>query len=296
MRLKKDFMKKFKRIFIEISNVCNLSCSFCPPTCRPAKVMSLEDFERVMKRLEGHGDNVYLHVKGEPLLHPDFEGILNLCAQYKKKINITTNGTLIDKQGDHILKNPAVRLVSVSLQSHEKTGDDLGYKTYLDNILSFVKRGLKETDSLFALRLWNFEDASLVANGKNQKTLDYIEEFLDLSSPITVTDPKTNGLKLPDKVYISKGVEFDWPSLSHDLVATSGTCYGLRRQIAILSTGEVVPCCLDADGVIGLGNILDQSFEEIVMSPKAVKIRTSLENNKLIEPLCQRCDYRERFV
>lgn len=289
-------MKKFKRIFIEISNICNLSCTFCPPTCRSPKAMSLEDFETVLKGLEGHGDNIYLHVKGEPLLHPNFREILKLCERHKKKVHITTNGILLDKQGESILNNPAVRLLSISLQSFEDAENEVAYLEYLNKVLKVVKRGLKETNILFGLRLWNFEDASLISEGRNKKTLDYIESYLDLSAPITITDPKTNGLKLPDRVYISKGYEFEWPSLKNDFVADTGTCYGLRRQIAILSTGQVVPCCLDGDGVIDLGNILEEPFERIVTSKRSCEIRTGFENNKIIEPLCQRCDYRERFV
>lgn len=289
-------MKKFKRIFIEISNICNLSCSFCPPTCRSPKTMSLDDFEAVLKRLEGHGDNIYLHVKGEPLLHPSFREILKLCEVYKKKIHITTNGTLLDKQGASILSNTAVRLLSISLQSFEDATYEMAYLEYLDKILAVVKKGLKETNILFGLRLWNFEDAMLTSKGRNKKTLEYIESYLDLSTPITITDPKTNGLKLADRVYISKGYEFEWPSLKNDFVADRGTCYGLRRQIGILSTGQVVPCCLDGDGVIDLGNILEEDFETIVTSKRARAIRTAFENNRIIEPLCQRCDYRERFV
>lgn len=287
-------MKKFKRIFIEISNVCNLKCSFCSPTRREPKVMSLDEFETVLERIEGHCENIYLHVKGEPLLHPNFEDILVLCHSYHKKVNITTNGTLLERHGQTILRNSSVRSLSISLQSFEQDG--AAYKKYLDAVLKVVKQGLKETNILFGLRLWNYQDAGFNANGKQEKTLDYIESYLGLSEPITVTEPKSNKLKLTHKVYISRGVEFDWPSLTHDLVATKGTCYGLRRQIAILSTGEVVPCCLDAEGVISLGNVLELDFESIVTSKKAIAIRTGLENNKLLEPLCQRCDYRDRFV
>lgn len=289
-------MKKFKRIFIEISNICNLSCSFCPPTSRGPRSMSLEEFETVLKALEGHGRNVYLHVKGEPLLHPDFESILELCQRYNKKIHITTNGSLLDRQGTAILKNEAVRLLSISLQSFEEAGDEEAYLAYLDKVLAVVKQGLKDSHILFGLRLWNHEDASLISKGRNQRTVDYIENYLDLSAPITVTDPKSNGLKLPDRVYISKGYEFEWPSLDHDDIGCEGSCYGLRRQIAILSTGDVVPCCLDADGIMSLGNIFEKDFQSIVTSPRAVAISRGFENNKILEPLCQRCSYRVRFI
>lgn len=288
-------MKKFKRIFIELSNVCNLSCSFCSPTERSSTVLSAEDFNRVLIKLEGHGNHVYLHVKGEPLLHPQFQEILKLCEQHGKMVNITTNGTLLGIHGSAILESGAVRLVNVSLQSFE--GDKEGYFAYLERVLAFVKEGLQRTKILFDLRLWNFEDGSLVASEETKRTLQFIENYLELPHPIYVTDTNTKGGKLNSNVYISKGYEFEWPSLSQPVVATRGTCYGLRHQIAILSNGDVVPCCLDAEGVMVLGNILEAGadFESIVTSKKAVAISAGFEGNKLVEELCTRCSYRARY-
>ena len=289
-------MKKFKRIFIEISNVCNLSCEFCPPSKREKTIMSVENFEKVIQALEGHGDHIYLHVKGEPLLHPNFKEILEICSKYHKIVNITSNGTLLEKQGQTILDSGVVRIVNLSLQSFEDVDDQVAYKVYLEKVLAFVKKGLKESNMLFDLRLWNFDDFDLVANKGNQEVIDFIEDYLELTSPISITDSKTKGGKLNDMVYISKGAEFQWPSLDNDYVSDRGKCFGLRHQIAILSSGEVVPCCLDADGVINLGNIFEENFEKIVTSQRADKIARGFENNKLVEPLCMRCSYRKQFI
>lgn len=288
-------MKKFKRIYIEISNVCNLACSFCPPTERASKVMSLEDFENVLQKLEGHGDHIYLHVKGEPLLHPNFKEILDLCDRYHKKVNVTTNGTLLAQAGKSILESPAVRLVSISLQSFEEMANQKAYDDYLNTVLSFVKQGLKDTQILFDLRLWNFENKNLVASNATQKLIALIETFLELPEPITLSEPDTKGGRLNSNVYISRGYEFEWPNLNHELVATQGSCYGMRHQIGILSTGDVVPCCLDAEGGATLGNLLYGDFEAIVTSARAIAMARGFEHNKLVEPLCMRCAYRERF-
>ncbi len=293
LRLK---MNKFKRIFIEISNVCNLSCSFCPPSKRSKQVMSVQDFETVLKKIEGRGDHIYLHVKGEPLFHPDFKEILDLCHQYNKIVNITTNGTLLGAYGEIILENPSVRLVNISLQSFEGDTDAAAYDTYLTKVLTFVKRGLAETSTIFDLRLWNFDDHHLVANEKNQQTLDRIESFLDLPNLKMITDPKTKKLKLNSKLFINKGVEFDWPSMDSELVGTKGNCFGLRHQLAILSNGVIVPCCLDADGVINLGNIFEDTLQDVVASPRASAIARGFENRNIVEPLCMKCSYRERIV
>lgn len=287
-------MKKFKRIFIEISNVCNLACTFCPPSKRESKVMSVHDFETVLRKIEGHGDHIYLHVKGEPLFHKHFKEILELCSKYNKIVNITTNGTLLNKHGQSIISNPSVRLVNISLQSYEEVENETAYMEYLDKVIAFVKAGLDETDKLFELRLWNFDEADLRNNSKKLKTLEYIENALDVTIPITAQN--TKGLKGRSNVYISKGYEFEWPSMDNDFVSTKGTCYGLRHQVGILSTGQVVPCCLDADGVISLGNILETDFESIVTSERAVAIATGFQNRKIVEELCTRCSYRETYV
>lgn len=284
-------MKTFKRIFIEISNHCNLSCSFCPPSHRDKRAMKVREFETVLQKLKGHGDHVYLHVKGEPLFHAHFPDILDLCERYGKKVNITTNGTLLHKHGDTILENSSVRLVNISLQSFEKDNRH-AYETYLQDVLAFVKKGLSETNKLFELRLWNIEE--VVQEAEKPWTLAYIEEALGMHIPITKQN--TKGLKGKSNVYISKGVAFEWPSMDNDYVGETGNCYGLRRQIAILSTGDVVPCCLDAEGNITLGNIFEMDFEQIVTSPRASSIARGFENRKIVEPLCRHCSYREQFV
>ncbi len=290
--------KKFKRIFVEITNHCNLSCSFCPTSSREKRRMTTEEFETVLKKIDGHGDHVYLHVKGEPLSHPDFKSILDLCTLYNKKVNITTNATLIDKRGNDILRTPSVRLVNLSLQSFENISDSNAYIAYLDRILNFVSQGLKETEILFEFRLWNAEDrikpSGLKAMDGYTSTIDYIQSKLGRSIPVTSQNTKGDGGK--SRIYFSKGMEFEWPSLENDFVSESGNCYGLRGQIAILSDGTVVPCCLDAEGIIALGNIFTQDFSEIINSKRARTIAGGFENRKLIEKLCQHCSYREQYL
>ncbi|MCK8059701.1 MULTISPECIES: radical SAM/SPASM domain-containing protein [unclassified Fusibacter] len=288
-------MKTFKRIYIEITNSCNLKCSFCPPSKRESKRMSLAEFEAVLKKIDGHGDFIYLHIKGEPLMHPEFDQVLELCAAYGKKVNLTTNGTLLDVRAQSILKNKAVRQVSVSLQSFEVMENERAYEMYVRKVLDFVARGIVESGIIFELRLWNFEDEKLLVDEVKQKTLMMIEERLGLDEKVTLSAPKGKGIKLLPKVYLSKGYEFKWPDLSVDVIATRGTCYGLRQQVGILSNGDVVPCCLDAEGSVVLGNVFETDFEGIVSSKRALEMITGFENNHLVEELCMRCGYRERF-
>ena len=85
-------MKKFKKMYIEITNICNLNCIFCPKTLRKPKFMSCDEFKIIADKLKNYGDYIYLHVLGEPLLHPDIEKILSISESFNFKVIITTNG------------------------------------------------------------------------------------------------------------------------------------------------------------------------------------------------------------
>jgi len=288
-------MHTYKRIYIEITNCCNLSCSFCPATKRDQAFMSLDSFEEVLKKLQGHGDHVYLHIKGEPMMHPEFEGILNLCGAYKVKVNLTTNGTLLKKHKDVVEKSKALRQVSVSLQSQENLDNGEAFTTYMTTILDIIQSNVKKTDQIYELRLWNYEDTIGSDVIKNTTALSMIMDRFKVSADLVNAIPGGKGSKLVPQVYLSKALEFQWPTMEIDPISTTGTCYGLRQQVGILVNGDVVPCCLDGEGVMTLGNIFDNDFESIVTGDRGRAIRQGFENRKLVEPLCQRCGYRTRF-
>lgn len=290
-------MKQFKRIYIEITNRCNLQCSFCPVSKREDATMSAENFEKVLQKIKGHGEYIYLHIKGEPLLHPELEQIFELCNKYGMKINLTTNGTLLLKRMDLILNSPAIRQVSISLQSFEDLNDINGFEDYINQVMTVVEKGQKSTKIIFELRLWNYENLHSENKGynKNQKALDMIGQSLNLSEPIEPDMQIGKGVKLMPQVYLSKSSEFQWPDLSIDILDTKGSCYGLRQQVGILVNGDVVPCCLDSEGDTVLGNIFTSNFEEIVTSTRSQNMINGFENHVLVEPLCMRCGYRERF-
>ena len=107
----------FKKIYIEITNICNLKCSFCPETKRKMQSMNLKDFEEIICKIHKYTKLVCLHVKGEPLLHSNLEQILAILEKYNLKTNITTNGTLIKEKLDIIKNSKAVRQINFSIHS-----------------------------------------------------------------------------------------------------------------------------------------------------------------------------------
>ena len=290
-------MKKFKKFYVEITNVCNLSCSFCPQTCRPPKFMSIETFSKILDQIKPHTDYIYFHVKGEPLLHPKLDEFLGLSYKKGFRVNITTNGTLIGNVQDNIILAPSLRQINFSLHSFDGNEISSNKDEYIDNIISFVKKSIDKTDTLFSLRLWNL-DKDNITNLKAKKNYDLllkIESAFNLSYKIEEEIIPGKGIKICDKVYLNQDYEFTWPDLSAIEDNSPGFCYGLRNQVAILVDGTVVPCCLDGEGIINLGNIHETNFSKIIESKRASDIFNGFSGREAVEELCRKCGYRKKF-
>lgn len=289
-------MKRFKRIYVEITNVCNLSCSFCPRTLRKPQIMSCSEFSYILDEVSPYTDYIYLHVKGEPLLHPELKEILNLCCKKNLKVNITTNGTLLDKAWDVIINSSGIRQINISLHSFG-ANDSTNFIEYIETITRKVKYLSRNTSVISSLRLWNFDKDDNFSEGRirNLEVLEYIESAFDLNKPILVQDLKEYGIKLMDRVYLNGATEFEWPTTDSFYYEPSGYCYGMKSQIGILADGTVIPCCLDGEGVISLGNIKDEPFSQIINSARSCKIVEGFENRQATEELCRHCSYKDRF-
>lgn len=268
-------MKKFKRIYIEITNICNLSCSFCSIDHRVKKTMTTMEFEEIIKKIDKYTDYIYLHVKGEPLLHPNLKELLDIAKKYNKYVNITTNGTILPKKVD-ILNHEAVRQINISLHSENKQDN------YLENIINSVD---KLKNKIIVLRYWTLK------NEKSPIIVDKVLNYFNLS-----TTNVNKHIKLRDNLYLDKQEEFVWPSLDNDYYNEIGTCYALKDQLAILVDGTVVPCCLDSDGIINLGNIYNETLEEIIDSKRYQTMKTGFCNRKVTEELCKRCSFKDRLL
>lgn len=282
-------MKKFKKIFVEITNCCNLSCSFCHRSQRPPAFITPAAFEAILQRINGWTDHLALHLLGEPLLHPDLPQLLALCHQLRLQVNLTTNATLIAPNRTTLLTSPALRQINLSLHSFEDGEGD----AYLDMILDFVKEAQRTTPLFISLRLWNLSDKD--GNEGNQPILRRLERFFALPAPLPATLTPGQGIKLAAQVFLSQDVEFTWPHAPAPDRGAHGSCRALRDHIGILVDGTVVPCCLDAEGDIPLGNILQSPLSEILASPRADAMRQGFAQQQLLEPLCRRCTYRLRF-
>ena len=272
-------MKTFKKIYIEITNKCNLTCSFCSKDKREKKEMTVDEFKTVLDKVSDYTESIYLHIKGEPLLHSRLEGILNVCDQYNVKVCITTNGTLLKNKKSVLLKHN-IKQINVSLHSENNMKD------YFDNVFNTCDELSKKITIIY--RIW-------VINKLSTNIVDKIISHYKLSTNIVNKIYNDKNISIADNIYLDKDIEFTWPNDSNDEFDSIGTCYGTRSHIAILSNGDITPCCLDSEGMIKLGNIFKDNIDDVLNSNLYKEIKEGFQNNKIVHPLCRKCNYRLRF-
>ena len=273
----------YSRVYVEITNICNMNCSFCHGHSRPAKRMSLAEFSQVLDQLQGKTQYVYYHLMGEPLTHPQLPEFLQLAKKQGFRSVITTNGTLLPSRGQAVF-DAGLHKMFISVHSFE--GQDLqACRRYLEGVVSGVEMAEK-AGTIVSLRLWNkgYDD------GRNPEILNYLQENL----PGEWAE-NTRGYRIRDKVFLEWGDRFAWPDRQAPDGGDQVFCYGLKDHFGILSDGTVVPCCLDSDGVINLGNVFRRPLEKILSSNRAKAMVTGFQCRKATEELCRRCGYARRF-
>ncbi len=273
------------KAYLEITNACNLACSFCHGTKRQVRYMSVDEFQVAAKRLRVFADYLYFHLMGEPLLHPDLAEFFEIAGGLGFKVIITTNGTLLRKRSDVLLSASSLHKVSISLHSYEANAIGISLEKYLSDCFDFCTSAA-EKGVISVMRLWNIGGEDSL----NAKILDSMHERF-----AGEWKKSRSSLKLSEGIYLEWGEKFDWPDESAKDIGGDHSCYGLRNQIGVLADGTVVPCCLDADGAIALGNIFKEELSDILSSSRAASLKASFERRMVTEELCRRCGYATRF-
>lgn len=265
-------MKRFKKVYIEIGNGCNLNCDFCIGNKRKVHFMSFDEFKIILDKIKPYTDYLYFHVLGEPLLHPNINEFIDYAVSNGFYVNLTTNGYLIDK-----IVSSGIRQINFSLHSFD---DRYGVSLldYLDNIFKYI-------DSLSAtyvsLRLW--------LNSKySDDILAYIIGRYKLDN---IPFDSFDKFRICNNVFLSQFHEFVWPDLDNSYYSKDGKCYGLIDHVGILSDGTIVPCCLDSLGVINLGNIFIDDLSAVLSSKRVLDMILGFKNNRKCEELCCHCGF-----
>ena len=275
--------KKYSRVYVEITNICNRNCSFCPGTVREKRRMSLEEFSLIANKLVGVTDYIYFHVMGEPLTHPELPEFIKYATSLGFKCAVTTNGTLVTKRADELISS-GVYKVNLSVHSFEE-GEEEQYLSYIESLADFADKA-SNAGVLTVLRLWN----KGYDGGLNDRTLEILREKL-----LGEWKWGSRGARIRHKLHLEYGDRFDWPDMEAENMGSCLFCYGLRDHFGILCDGRVIPCCLDREGEITLGNVYETPIREILSSERAMAILHGFDNRVAVEELCQKCGYARRF-
>lgn len=283
----------FNRVYVEITNICGLACSFCPPKVSPPKTMSLEFFQKIAFELQPYTKTLALHVMGDPLRVSNLSDYLDIALTCGFEIELTTSGYYIGKTKIQTLFHPAVRQLNISLNSYNKNSSTMKFDDYINPILELCLKKTQNYPKPFVnLRLWNLDDMQ-----SEERYNNLIFEKLNSFFGVNIQNQehhKTDSIRLASKVLLNFDNYFEWPSLlsSHN---SNSTCHGLKSHIAILANGTVVPCCLDGEGVIALGDLNKEKLKNILNSSRAKNITEGFKKREAIEELCKKCSYKDRF-
>lgn len=262
-----------KKIYVEITNKCNLSCDFCIKNDRFEEFISVSKFKILMDKLKPFTNYLYFHILGEPLLHPKINELIDIASK-SFNINITTNGYLIKR----IKNNKNIRQLNISIHSFDEK-----YKVSLDKYLDNIFDTIDKLDNTYiSLRTW-------VDNKHNKEIINYINNRYSVNCPY-----KIKNFSITDRIFINNFHEFVWPDLNNDYYNDRGKCYGLKDHIGILVDGTVVPCCLDTKGIINLGNIYKDSLDDILSKKRVLQMKNSLLNGIKNEELCKHCNFLKK--
>ena len=272
----------YSRIYVEIGNACNKNCSFCHGTSRKKRLMSFDEFKLTLDKIRHLTDYIYFHLMGEPLLHPLLLQFIEYANARGYKCAITTNGTLLEKLGDELVKS-GVYKVNISLHGFE---DEAEREKYFNSCLNFADSA-SAAGILTVLRLWNGAELG----GENAGIIEKMKSRF----PDGEWAFGKRGARIRNKLHVEYGERFEWPDLGAADMGDEVFCYGLSDHFGILSDGTVIPCCLDREGVINLGNVFESPLADILSSERAKNILEGFTRRCATEDLCRRCGYARRF-
>ncbi|MCQ2852436.1 SPASM domain-containing protein [Helicobacter pylori] len=278
--------KLFKKIYIELSDICGLQCSFCPNPKNIRGVMPLELFEKICKEAAPLTPIITLHVLGDPCKLKNLNRYLNAAKRFSLKVDLVTSGAYL--HNFETLLQDAIYQISISLDAGLDNHNKLNQHRYIQKILEFCRYKCEKNSEVFLnLRI---QDSTL------EKHQNLIKPFLESFECVSLETLKSQDrARLFKKSFLNIQKTFKWPNLNAQNPLNQESkipyCYGLIKQIAILSNGVVVPCCMDTQAHINLGDLNHTPLKDVLNSQKAMAIKTHFLKGEALEPLCQNCSY-----
>ena len=288
-------MNKFKRVYIEISNICNLQCSFCPIVDRDKDIMEPELFRKIARDIAPHTEQVCLHLMGEPLAHPKFTEILQIAEEIGLRINLTTNGILLNRYAELLMNSKALHQINFSIHAFKDNFKNKDINPYLKDILNFSYKSQEVNPELYInYRLWNIFETT-TQNDSNSDIFKTIGNFFETEIKEDIDVGSIKSKRIYKRVYLHFDSRFEWPDPEMPIQSDKGFCHAVSSHIGIHTDGTVVACCLDKEARLNLGKLPEKSLNEVLLDKRATAMREGFKAKKLVEDLCQRCTYIKRF-
>ncbi len=282
------------KVYIELTSKCGLSCDFCPSANRTTSSMSLELFRKINMQVKEFTKDIAYHVVGDPLLVDNLGAYLDISHEAGLNVHITTAGYYLKPSHTQTLNHPCIKQINFSLNSYRGNSLPISLDEYLQKIAAFtLEFRTLNSKSFINYRLWNKEEDNS-HQSYNSEVIKIMFDKLEAGQPEEEVDVKQR-LRVISKVLFNFDSLFEWPALSADFVSDKGYCHGLSSQMAILSSGKVVPCCFDYEAIINLGNVKDDSLKSIMATPRSQAIIDGFKNGVISEELCKHCAYRSKF-
>lgn len=280
-------MKKMHKVYIELTSKCGLSCDFCPSASRELSTMEIDTFKKINREVKSFTNDIAYHVVGDPLLVENITQYLNISHEAGLNVHITTAGYYLKDWHIQALNHPCIKQINFSLNSYRGNKLSISLEDYLEKIALFTLAFRElNTKSFINYRLWNKED-----DNSQEEYNGEVKRIIAHKLGVELNETP----RLMNKVLFNFDSLFEWPSLGAPFVADKGTCHGLTGQMAILSSGDVVPCCFDYEAIINLGNIKNENLVSILDKPRAKNMKEGFKSGNIIEELCKHCEYRSKF-
>ncbi len=320
---------RLERIHLEVTNVCNFKCEFCPDAIMQRKRGHM-DLALLEKTLDEIAQNrlakiVAFHLMGEPLIYPHiFEAIEMACSR-RLNLHLTTNGSTFHIRPEHIqrLVRSGIPKVTISLQTPDPNTfiirgapPNLKPEQYFEGITQYVQANLADANSSTRVHL-KFLDTTPhpflvphktmhVVEGKEQMQ-QQLREWSDrllahlpnrpsaeqIEQKLAKHKPgRWQVIELTPKLALETFPLDSWGNVESTTVvpASFGYCNGTTDQAGILYDGTVVPCCKDYEGQIPLGNLNSNTLSNILdHQSPACGLRAGFDKFQVTHPVCQRC-------
>ena len=318
----------FDRVHLELTNVCDFNCAFCPKSLMTRKYGYM-DYDLACRLIdeiaaEGLAEKITFHVMGEPTLHPRFFDILEHARDARQPVGLTTNGGGLGGEVGRRLLDAELAQVDVSLQTPDaesfelRKAGRLTFEEYLDGIVRFFAEYRRRWPrTTFKFRFMNTtipcrpieeKQGPIRVISSTAELHEVFAHWVGRVYELTGVNGATldgalkrlkrlkswhwNVVEVLPWTYFETYILGNWGNaFTEDEVreAWAGYCPGMRDHFGVMWNGDVVLCCVDYDGETAIGNTAGRSLRDILHSDELGRVMRGFRRLRPTLEHCRKC-------